>query len=147
LGAVFTHLMAVDGNDHTVILFPMQNEAGILGTERCYCANCTRLFEGGEWRKRYAERANEAFSANCIARYMDCLTESVKKVYPLPVYINCWLSFKNSNHVPGKNYPSGGPVERVLDVYRDAIQHIDFIAPDIYSHELGSFRYICGIHS
>ena len=33
---------------------------------------------------------------------------------------------------PGECYPSGGPVTKVLDIYKWFTPHIDLIAPDIY---------------
>jgi len=141
LEAIFRHLKAVDSSHHTVVLVQMQNEVGILGTDRCYCPGCTKRFEEGGWSNREKERAAEAFTAHSIAKYLDGLTAAVKTIYPLPIYVNCWLGSENS--VPGKDYPSGGPVERVLDVYAATAKNVDFISPDIYVQGLDSFRSIC----
>ena len=143
--AIFKHLKAVDGGRHTVILFQMENEAGILGADRCYCQTCTRAFEQEDWSRREKDRAAEAFTAHSIAKYIDDLSAAAKAVYPLPVYVNCWLGSKSG--VPGRNYPSGGPVERVLDIYASTARHVDFIAPDIYSQGLDSFRSIAKAYS
>jgi hypothetical protein len=141
LQAIFGHLKAVDSVRHTVILFQMENEVGILGTDRCYCPICTKEFEDAGWSSREPERAAEAFTAHTIARYLDALSATVKSIYPLPVYANCWLAREHA--VPGRDYPSGGPVERVLDVYAAAIKNIDFISPDIYVRGLDTFRAVC----
>jgi hypothetical protein len=142
LQAIFTHLKEVDSSRHTVILFQMENEVGILGTDRCYCPVCTKEFEEGGWSNREKERAAEAFTAHSIAKCLDENARTVKAIYPLPVYVNCWLGSKNG--VPGKHYPSGGPVERVLDVYAATAKHIDFIGPDFYLEGgLDAFRAIC----
>lgn len=141
LQAIFTHLKGVDSSHHTVILFQMENEVGILGTDRCYCPVCTKGFEEGGWSNREKGRAAEAFTAYSIAKFVDGLTVAAKAIYPLPVYLNCWLGSKNG--VPGKDYPSGGPVERVLDIYADTAKNIDFIGPDYYLQGLDSFRSIC----
>ncbi len=138
--AVFRRLKLIDGERHTVILFQMENEAGLLGTDRCYCPVCNREFEKGGWAAREGPRAAEAFTAHSIAIYEDRLAAAAKRIYPLPVYVNAWLGSKQG--APGKSYPSGGPVERVLDVYARAVKQIDFIAPDIYSHSLDSFRAV-----
>jgi len=141
LQAIFKHLKAVDSSHRTVILFQMENEVGILGTDRCYCPSCTKGFEEGGWSSRHKKRAAEAFTAHSIAKYLDGLAVAVKEIYPLPVYTNCWLGSENG--VPGENYPAGGPVERVLDIYAATAKNVDFIAPDIYLHRLDSFRSIC----
>jgi beta-galactosidase GanA len=132
--AVCARLKAVDTQRHTVLLLQMENEAGILGTDRCHCPTCTRQFEEGGWREREKERAGEAFSAYSIATYLDQMAAAAKAVYALPVCVNAWL--RGEGGQPGKNYPSGGPVDRVLDIYARTAAHIDFIAPDIYAQTL-----------
>ena len=47
----------------------------------------------------------------------------------------------------GRSYPSGGPVARVLDVYRETLKHVDFISPDIYAHGLRDFDAFCRMYS
>ena len=142
LEAVFRHLNAVDASRHTVVLFQMENEAGLLGTDRCYCPVCSKQFTEGDWSRREGSRAAEAFSASSVAKYLDGLTAAVKAIYPLPVYVNAWLR-GDAASAPGKGYPSGGPVDRVLDIYKATATHVDFIAPDIYSHARESFTSIC----
>jgi hypothetical protein len=76
-----------------------------------------------------------------LASFLDRLAAVVKEIYPLPIYINCWL-LQRLKDIPGKNYSNGGLVWRVLDVYRDTLHAIDFIAPEIYSHAYQSFREV-----
>ncbi|HKJ68523.1 MAG TPA: DUF5597 domain-containing protein, partial [bacterium] len=64
------------------------------------------------------------------ARYIGRVTAAGKEEYPLPMYVNAWL-VQNDNQLPG-DYPSGGPVARMLDVWRAGAPVIDFFAPDIY---------------
>jgi hypothetical protein len=47
------------------------------------------------------------------------------------MYANAWLGPQPGQDLPGK-YSSGGPVARVIEVYRAAAPSIDVIAPDIY---------------
>jgi hypothetical protein len=144
---VFGRLAEVDGERHTVILFQMENETGLLGTDRCRCAECERAFAEGRWTERYPGRAAEAFSASCIAAWVDGLAAAAKAIYPLPVYINCWLAPRARAAVAGRHYPSGGPVGRVLDVYREALRHVDFVSPDIYAHGYRDFAALCRMYS
>ena len=44
---VFRRLKEIDGDQHTVILFQMENETGLLGTDRCHCGECERAFADG----------------------------------------------------------------------------------------------------
>ncbi|HTT65245.1 MAG TPA: DUF5597 domain-containing protein [Bryobacteraceae bacterium] len=143
--AVCGRLRDLDGSRHTVVLLQMENEAGILGTDRCHCPVCAQRFDEGGWRARYQQRAAEAFSAHCMAAYLDRMTVAAKAVHPLPVCINAWL--RGEGGAPGKSYPSGGPVDRVLDIYAAAAPHVDFIAPDIYTQDLEQFRAVCLAYS
>ncbi|MCL1921221.1 MAG: DUF5597 domain-containing protein [Kiritimatiellaeota bacterium] len=81
--------------------------------------------------------AEEAFSVWHYARYVEAVTVAGKKEYPLPMYVNAWLPAPDA---PMGNYPCGGPVAHMLDVWRAAAPSIDLFAPDIY---LGTFKEIC----
>ncbi len=144
---VFGRLREVDGERHTVILFQMENETGLLGTDRCRCAECERAFAEGGWAERHPARAAEAFSASCIAAWVDGLAAAAKAIHPLPVYINCWLASRTRAAVAGRHYPSGGPVGRVLDIYRETLKSVDFISPDIYAHGFRDFDAFCRMYS
>ncbi len=61
-----------------------------------------------------------------------------KKEYDIPMYVNAWL-IQNEQEKAG-DYPSGGPVSRMMDIWRAAAPHLDLIAPDIY---LSDFKAIC----
>ncbi len=144
---VFGRLREIDADRHTVILFQMENETGLLGTDRCRCAECERAFAEGRWAERHPARAAEAFSAGCIAAWVDGLAAAAKAIYPLPVYINCWLQSRTRAAAAGRHYPSGGPVGRVLDIYREALKSVDFISPDIYAHGFRDFEAFCRMYS
>ena len=90
-----------------------------------------------DW-KFYSYYTEELFSAWYYAKYIEEITEAGKKEYALPMYVNAWLK-QPSTYWPGQ-YPSGGPLPQVLDIYRAAAPSIDFIAPDIYTDE---FTWVC----
>jgi hypothetical protein len=50
---------------------------------------------------------------------------------------------QREDELPG-GYPSGGPVSRVMDVWRAAAPRIDFLAPDIY---LPDFKGVCASYT
>ena len=50
---------------------------------------------------------------------------------PLPMYANAWLGPQPGQPHAG-DYPSGGPVGRVIDVWKAAAPSLDLVAPDIY---------------
>ena len=53
-----------------------------------------------------------------------------KEQYPLPMFVNAWL-VQYPEQLPG-GYPTGGPVSRVIDIYKAAAGHLDILTPDIY---------------
>ena len=147
LEAVFNHIKKIDGQEHTVVLFQIENEAGIFGTDRCYCQRCNEYYAQEDYVTKYGVRANETFTAKCIAEYCDSLTKTIKDIYDIPVYMNVWLDSCNKNLVPGVNYPSGSPIPAMLDICYETIKHIDFISPDIYDSSKRDFNYLCEAYS
>jgi beta-galactosidase GanA len=71
----------------------------------------------------------EVFMAWHFARYTEAVAAAGKKEYPLPMFVNAALI--RPGHQPGQ-YPSGGPLPHLIDVWRAAAPSIDFLAPDIY---------------
>jgi hypothetical protein len=57
------------------------------------------------------------------------------------MYANAWLN-QDGWPIPG-TYPTGGPVARVLDIWKAATPHLDLIAPDIYVQNGASYRAVC----
>ncbi|GHV12292.1 beta-galactosidase [Spirochaetia bacterium] len=144
---VIKHIKEKDSKDHTVILFQMENEVGFFGSDRCYCDTCNAEYARGNWEAEYGPRAAEAYTAQSIAEYCDSLAKTVKEIYPLPVYMNCWLSSPFQNQRGGFNYPSGSPVPAMLELYKQTQKHVDFITPDIYLMGYKDFHYLCKTYS
>jgi hypothetical protein len=71
------------------------------------------------------------FMAWQYARYIDRVTAAGKAEYDLPMYVNAWLELPGMSK-PGK-YPSGGPLPRVMDIWKAGAPNIDFLSPDIYA--------------
>jgi hypothetical protein len=87
----------------------------------------------GTWSEVFGEdwEADEVFMAWGFARYVGALASAGKAVLPLPMYANAWLGPQAGQPEAG-DYPSGGPVGRVLDVWKAAAPALDLVAPDIY---------------
>ena len=49
----------------------------------------------------------------------------------IPMYVNAWLGPQPGELLPG-DWPSGGPVARVMDVWHAGAPLADLLAPDIY---------------
>ena len=85
----------------------------------------------GTWSQVFGPgpAGEEIFMAWHFARYAEAVTAAGKKEYPLPMFVNAALI--RPGHQPGQ-YPSGGPLPHLADVWRAAAPSIDFLAPDIY---------------
>jgi Domain of unknown function (DUF5597) len=66
-----------------------------------------------------------------FAGYCGALASAGKAAKPLPMYANAWLGPQPGQPQAG-DYPSGGPVGRVIDVWKAAAPALDLVAPDIY---------------
>jgi len=94
--------------------------------------------EAGTWSEIFGDDADEVFSAWTIGSYIGRVTAAGKAEYPLPMYANAWLV--QSKGQKAGEYPSGGPVAKMMDVWHAAAPAIDLLAPDIY---LDDFASVC----
>lgn len=98
----------------------------------------------GNWAELFGENNYDAqnfFLTWHYASYIEDISRQGRAVYNLPMYANAWL-VQYPGEQPGK-YPNGGPVSRVIDIYKAAAPSIDFCAPDIY---LPNFREVCSMY-
>ena len=85
----------------------------------------------GTWADVFgAGSANEIFMAWYYARYIDGVVAAGKAELPLPMYVNTWIVQPEDNG-PG-DYPSGGAVAQMHDVWQAGAPHVDLLAPDEY---------------
>ncbi|MGB6429432.1 MAG: DUF5597 domain-containing protein [Candidatus Acidiferrales bacterium] len=86
----------------------------------------------GTWQEVFGPgpAADEIFMAWNYARYIDRVVVAGKTELPLPMYINTWI-VQPEDKGPG-DYPSGGAVAQMHDVWQSAAPHIDLLAPDVY---------------
>ena len=88
---------------------------------------------GGTWGEVFGtdKVAEEIFMAWHFARYVQRMAQAGAAEYGLPMYANAWLGPKEGAPDPG-DYPSGGPVARVMDVWKAGAPSLAFLSPDIY---------------
>jgi hypothetical protein len=86
----------------------------------------------GNWETVFGKglATDELFIAWYFAVFANRLAEEGKKVYPLPMFVNAALNRPNAK--PG-DYPSGGPLPHIIDVWKAAGPAIDFLSPDFYN--------------
>lgn len=151
----------------------IENEPGLLGTPRDYSEAGEACFrsrvpgrvmewlqtaeacplekiwrEGGSpadgtWEEVFGFHGEEVCTAYAVAEYIDAVAAAGKEIYDIPVYVNVWLG-EMYNRVPGLDYPSGGAVSRVLDLWKHLSGHIDAICPDVYFSDYRTYFDIVG---
>lgn len=158
--ALMEHIRQMDETEQTVVAVQVENETGLLGAAReqsdvadtFFAANVPAEFvtymkanaslfvedirkevetgaDAGSWKQVFGAVAEEIFSAFYFSSAVEQVAKAGKKHYPLPMMVNCWLN--KPGDAPG-DYPSGGPVSRVLPVWRFCAPSIDVFCPDIY---------------
>ncbi|HVX64967.1 MAG TPA: DUF5597 domain-containing protein [Bryobacteraceae bacterium] len=99
----------------------------------------------GTWAEVFGDdpAGDEIFMAWHIGRYVGKVAEAGKAELALPMYVNAWLGPQPGQTVPGQ-YPSGGPVGGMIDIWRAAAPAIDLLAPDIY---VADFPGVCAYYT
>jgi hypothetical protein len=94
--------------------------------------------ESGTWQQIFSAgtQSDELFMAWHYARYCQRVTSAGKEQYALPMYVNAWLN--PAGQKPGE-YPSGGPLPHVMDLWRAGAPSVDLLAPDIYAAEFAEW--------
>ncbi len=88
----------------------------------------------GTWTQVFGDtvQTHLFFMAWNYSRYVNTIAASGKQQYNIPMYANCWMPNPRPN--PGKpgNYPSGGPIITVIDIWKAGAPSVDMIGPDLY---------------
>ncbi len=148
--SLMRHIKAVDVETNTVIMIQVENEIGFLKSERDYSELANAEFEkdvppvvasefakNGNWKDVFGEDACEYFMAYYYAKAVEQIANEGSNEYPIPMYVNAWL--EQYPHRPG-SYPSGGPIAKVMKMWRAVAPSICLYAPDIY---LADFIGVC----
>jgi hypothetical protein len=168
------YLREKDAGEKTVIAVQIENEPGILGSDRDYSGAGERELQSmvpqeivralqsagdgpvwdswqaagarpsGTWTEMFGWDGGEFMTAWSIARYIDSIAEAGKQVYDVPMYVNVWLG-EGGFRLPGI-YPSGGAVAKTLDIWLWVAPHLDLIAPDIYIMDSEGYRRTCAAY-
>lgn len=147
---LMTHLKKIDGDQNTVIMVQVENEIGFLGSDRDYSEHANAEFNlpipamieslygvRGTWQEAFGDNAAEYFMAYHYALAVERIASAGSKAYPLPMFVNAWL--EQYPWRPG-TYPSGGPIAKVMKLWKATAPTICLYAPDIY---VPNFAEIC----
>lgn len=160
--ALMKHVRELDGQQNTVIMIQVENESGSVGSVRDYSAAAEKEFSDqvpaeltrtmhlpdGTWSKVFGADADERFAAYSTARYINEVAKAGKAQYALPMYCNVWITYpvhalENRDHPsPGQEYPSGGPQQGNIDMWKAVAPAIDILAPDFYSNDDQLFHQV-----
>lgn len=173
--ALMAHLRQIDGTTDTVIAVQVENEPGILGSDRDFSAEALEATNSavpagllnaisakgsgpvwdawqasgakaeGSWPELFGIHGAEFAQAHAVARYIDTVAAAGRQEYDIALYTNVWLGEQGWG-IPG-SYPSGGAVGRTLDIWKAVVPHLDLIAPDIYIANFNDYKSICSIYS
>ena len=85
----------------------------------------------GTWEQMFGPGivTEELFTAWYFAKFTERVTKAGKTEYALPMFVNAALI--RPGHMPGQ-YPSGGPLPHLVDIWRAGAPSVDFLSPDIY---------------
>src|ERR1035438_4097117 len=165
--ALMRHVKSIDGTDHTVIMVQVENESGSVGSIRDFSPAAQKAFETevptefarslrllpGNWMKVFGADADESFAAYSTAHYINEVAAAGKAEYALPMYCNVWFAYpvhaleNRDRPSAGQEYPSGGPQQANVGIWKAAAPAIDMLAPDFYSDDFALFRNIVGTYA
>jgi hypothetical protein len=97
--------------------------------------------------------ADESFAAYSTAHYINEVAAAGKAEYPLPMYCNVWFAYpvhaleNRDRPSAGQEYPSGGPQQANVPIWKAAAPAIDILAPDFYSDDFALFRSIVATYA
>ena len=138
---VMAHIRTIDP-EHTVIMMQVENEIGLLGSARDFSEQASAKFlenvpeavadayhVTGDWKAAFGDEAEEFFMSWHYARAVETIAAAGVKELDLPMYVNAWLQQDPDR---AGAYPSGGPIAKMIRLWRLAAPTICLYAPDIY---------------
>lgn len=138
-GRLMKFIKAEDEARRTVLMVQTENEIGLLRSRRDHSEEAERQFlqdvppalseKRAPWREVFGDDADEFFMGWHYAAAIETIVQAGKAVYPLPMFVNAWLV--GEGDAPG-DYPSGGPIAKIMDIWQKAAPSLDLFAPDIY---------------
>lgn len=150
-----------DSREQTVIMMQVENEIGMIDVPRDYSADATKMYNSpipqafydyikrntkklhphiaaklrttkhGTWPEMFGDDmyTEEMFQAWTYAVYVEQMALAGRSIYNLPMYVNVALNSRNRK--PGE-YPSGGPLAHLADIWKCGAPSIDVMALDLY---------------
>ncbi|MAY75268.1 MAG: glycoside hydrolase family 42, partial [Phycisphaerae bacterium] len=151
-----------DAGRHTVVMAQVENEIGMIPDPRDHGAPSDAIFthavpdklvrlagngdlgpeieriwrenggnRSGPWSRVFGDspEGQEIFAAWRFASYVEHVAAAGKREYALPMFVNAALI--RPGYRPG-NYPSGGPLPHLIELWQATAPSLDMLSPDIY---------------
>lgn len=165
--ALMKHVRDVDAQQHTVVMVQVENESGAIGTVRDHTRAADAEFAGqipaqlvrelhinaGTWQAAFGSAAEERYAAYATARYINEVAKAGKAEYPIPMYCNIWITYpvhalaNRDKPSAGQEYPSGGPQQDNVAIWKAVGTSIDALAPDFYSNDFELFKDVVKVYA
>ena len=93
---------------------------------------------GANWAQLFGDDiyTEEIFQTWTYATYVDQIAKAGREIYNLPMYVNVALNSRDRK--PGQ-YPSGGPLAHLIDLWHCGAPSIDVLGVDIYDKGIKSW--------
>ena len=93
---------------------------------------------GANWPQMFGDDiyTEEIFQTWTYATYVEQIAKAGREIYNLPMYVNVALNSRNRQ--PGQ-YPSGGPLAHLIDLWHCGAPSIDVLGVDIYDKGIRSW--------
>jgi len=93
----------------------------------------------GAWAQVFGDDiyTDEIFQAYNYALYVERLAREARTIFPtMPLYVNAAMNSRGRK--PGQ-YPSGGPLAHLKDIWHAGAPTVDILAPDLYDGDITSW--------
>ncbi len=138
------HLREIDGEQHTILMMQVENEAGPYYADRDYSPMGNKQFakavpvelvtalhqKPGTWSQVFGPEGADTFALWSEARYINTLAQAGKAEFNIPMYVN----------IAAVNYPTTEAVQRLMKVWKAAAPAIDIVGADLYDPNTALYR-------
>jgi len=100
----------------------------------------------GNWQEIFGNDVytDELFTAYSYAQYVEKLAKTARSIHSIPLYINAAMNSRNRQ--PGE-YPAGGPLAHLIDIWHAGAPGIDMLSPDLYDGDFTSWSAKYRLHN
>ena len=102
--------------------------------------------DGASWSELFGDDiyTEEIFQTWTYTTYVEQIAKAGRAIYDLPMYVNVALDSRGRK--PGE-YPSGGPLAHLIDLWHCGAPSIDVLAVDIYDKDIRSWLSKYHLHN